>query len=166
MEMTHMTTTDRAAAIRAALKAKHITSRQVSVRADYYSMGSSIRITIKDPNVRASVVRSIAEPHESIDRDQFGEILGGGNRFVSVHYDHATLETMGARYLPQVQAAAAQLSGADDRSLVDVDGTPFRVGRDCYSGLSVWGNGGHIQSCCNAEGAAQTIAVQMLDWVN
>lgn len=153
-------TTDRAAEIRAALKAKHITSRQVSVRADYFSMGSSITITIKDANVRASVVSAIANQHESISRCHLtGEILSGGNRYVSVSYASATLEEMAARYLPQVAAAVAQIT---DNALIPVEGTPFMVGRGNY-GLSVWGESGHLQACYDAATVAQEVGVRMLD---
>lgn len=95
-----------AASIRQALKAKHITARQVSVRADQYSMGSTIHVRIKDSTVRKAVVEEIANAHEIVHRDSSsGEILCGGNRFVDVGYTeeafaplaleiHALLETL------------------------------------------------------------------------
>ena len=52
-----------------------------SVTSDSYSGGSSIHIKWVDfPTEKA--VKAIASQHESIDRDQFGDILSGGNRFI------------------------------------------------------------------------------------
>ncbi|MDE2098352.1 MAG: hypothetical protein KGL39_13950 [Patescibacteria group bacterium] len=83
-----MNTTESARIIRTELKKLGITSRQVSVRTDYYSMGSAIRITVKDPAVSLHQVTEIAQPHEDIDRDSVtGEILSGGNTYVTVEYD-------------------------------------------------------------------------------
>ena len=158
-----MTTTEHAADIRRTLKARGITSRSVSVRADYYSMGSAIRVRIVDPTVSSSLVQSIAEAHERIDRDHFGEILSGGNRFVTVSYDHGTLAAMGATYRPAVDAAIATLP-VGSHSLQPVEGTPFLVGRDNYSGFGVWEAGsGHLQSCYDADAIAQDIAVRMVN---
>lgn len=81
-------TTERAAEIRKELKAKGWNTRQVSVRTHLYSMGSSIYVTIKNPAIPLNEVKAIANAHERIDRDQFGDILSGGNRFVFVKYDN------------------------------------------------------------------------------
>ena len=86
-----MDTADHAKAIRTALKGQKITGRQVSVRTDRYSMGSSIRITIKDAAVSKDAVEAIAAEHEDVRRDEHGEILNGGNRFVFVDYDYDAL---------------------------------------------------------------------------
>ena len=76
-----------AAVIRGQLKALGWTSRQVSVRSSEYSMGSEVRVVIKDPYVPIDLVRGIATKQaESIRRDAHGDILGGGNRFVYVRY--------------------------------------------------------------------------------
>ena len=75
-----------AAVIRGQLKALGWTSRQVSVRSSEYSMGSEVRVVIKDPSVPIDVVRGIAKQAEYIRRDAHGDILGGGNRFVYVRY--------------------------------------------------------------------------------
>ncbi len=73
--------------IRANLKASGITSRQVSVKSENYSMGSSIRVVIRDLSIAYGFVESIAKGSEKIDRDDSGEILSGGNRYVSVDID-------------------------------------------------------------------------------
>lgn len=50
------------------------TSRQVSVRASSYSMGSSIHVKVRDAGIRLMSV-------EHVDRcEATGEILNGGNR--------------------------------------------------------------------------------------
>lgn len=90
-------TTDAAAAIRSELKTLGITSRQVSVRTDSYSLGSSIDIRIKDASVPLSVVREVAERFEEVRRCEVtGEILSGGNRFVDVAYTSEVLDAVGA----------------------------------------------------------------------
>jgi hypothetical protein len=70
--------------VRKELKAKGITSRQVSVRND----GNSLDIRIKDLSICADMVRDIAKQFERIDYCPVTqEILCGGNYFVSVSYD-------------------------------------------------------------------------------
>lgn len=93
-------TVEVAAQIRKELKARGIKARDVSVRSDLYSMGSTIRLRINNPEVSIALVRQIASMGESIHRDaQTGEILGGGNRFVDVEYSSEAQETMAAPYL-------------------------------------------------------------------
>ncbi len=67
-------------------KAYGITSKQVSIKTHNYSMGSSIYINIHDPAIDIKDVENIANPKESVRRDESGEILSGGNRFVFVGY--------------------------------------------------------------------------------
>ena len=160
-------TTDHAADIRQTLKARHgWTGRDVSVRADYYSMGSSLRISIKNPNIPRAIVCAIAKPSERIDRDQFGEILGGGNRFVDIHYASEALHIIGARFSLAVEAAVAQLppKGQDSRSLINIEGTPYLVGRSTnYWGLSIWDSQSHCTECSEISNTAQWIGVAMLN---
>lgn len=79
-----MTRVNPAEEVRKALKAKGISSRQVSVRND----GSSLSIRIKDFSVCAQMVSDIAKQFERIDYCPVTqEILCGGNYFVSVVYD-------------------------------------------------------------------------------
>src|SRR3972149_5470657 len=86
-------TTKAASEIRAALKAAHgWTSKQVSVRNESYSMGSSVHVVIKDAEVALREVSRIATAHENIYRDDSGEILSGGNSYVHVSYAHGVLE--------------------------------------------------------------------------
>lgn len=93
------TVAEHAKQIRKTLKAAGISSKQVSVRSESYSMGSSINITIRDLSVPYAVVKAAASEHERIDRDENGEILSGCNRYVSIDLDHdavkAIAETLG-----------------------------------------------------------------------
>lgn len=81
-----------AARIRKALKAElGLTSRQVSVRSERYSMGSSIDVYIKEPLVSKEKVQEIADRERKVRYcEASGEVLSGGNRFVDVQYslDH------------------------------------------------------------------------------
>ena len=84
MTGTYETCTEAAASVRAALKAKGWNARAVSVRADPYSMGSSLHVTVKDPAIPLAVVRAIAMSAERVRYCEVThEILSGGNRFVA-----------------------------------------------------------------------------------
>jgi hypothetical protein len=156
-----MTTTDRAAAIRATLKAKGISSRKVSVRADYYSMGSSIDVRIKDPDVSLPLVKAIATPHESIDRCAYsGEILSGGNRYVHVSYTREAEEVLASRWLAPVTTALADVK---ENFLIPVAGTPYLVGTGPYGNrFALWGDNGHIGEYGSAAGIASAIGARMV----
>ena len=108
--MAYTKVTEDSKRIRAELKARGITSRQVSVRAESYSMGSSINVTVKDPDVNLNLVKEIAETAERIQRCEYsGEILSGGNRFVHASYSSEALEVLAGRVRPAVEAAIAKL---------------------------------------------------------
>ena len=158
MDNTTLTTTDHAAHIRQTLKAQHgWNSRQVSVRADYYSMGSSIHVTIKDASIPSSLVRAIAERAERIDRDGFGEILSGCNRYVDVGYDGPALKALGSRWLGAIDAAYLELHTTGENSLIPIQGTPYLLGYDGHrgQGFSLWQDGhqgNYYDLACVAEG--------------
>ena len=157
-----LSTTDRSAAIRQALKNLGISSRQVSVKTDYYSMGSSIRIKIKDASVSSALVEKIANEHESIDRDQSGEILSGGNRFVFVDYTPEAEAALSAQYLDRVKAALAQIH---DNYLIPVEGTNYMIGTGRHGNeIAVWeSNKGHICEASTVEFAAFVVGKRVLN---
>ncbi len=165
--MDNMNTTDRAAQLRQALKARYgWTSRDVSIRADYYSMGSAIRIKIKNADVDLAAVKSMAESHENISRCEItGEILNGGNRYVTVGYSSEASDVLRARKLDVVTAAAAELATANDNSLVDIAGTPYMLGRGRHGyGFAIWkhasdGTGGHQSETQDVNDAALYVAI-------
>lgn len=158
-EETIMTTTEHAATIRATLKRDHgWTGRQVSVRSDLYSMGSSIRVVIRDPSVPIETVRRVAMPAEKVDRDQFGEILSGGNRYVEVSYDWEVLETMGRHYVDAVQVAKDALGQPDTNRLIPIGATGYLLGwRE--NGLHLWSETSHVSQHYTVENVAQELAI-------
>lgn len=105
-----------AASIRKSLKALGITSRQVSVR----STAGSIFCTIKDPAVKLATVEEIARSYQHIDRDErTGDILSGGNTFVTVEYADEALAPIADRVLPQLVA----IESSDEPGIIrDVEG--------------------------------------------
>ena len=111
-ERTYKTTTEYAAEIRATLKREHEwTSRQISVRADSFSMGSSIDVVIRDPEIPLATVKAIAEQAERIRRCEYsGEILSGGNRYVSVKYSDEAERVIGKRYEAAAQTVATTVT--------------------------------------------------------
>lgn len=104
-----MTSTEKAKAIRAALKEAGITSKQVSVKHRYCGYSSSYHITIKDANVSELQIKDICKSFESVDYDErTGEILEGGNDYILVERDnHAPVD--GSEYLDAVKNALAKL---------------------------------------------------------
>jgi hypothetical protein len=120
--------TQSAATIRKSLKSIGITARQVSVR----SGACSITCTIKDPAVKLATVEEIANPHESIARDErTGGILAGGNTFITVEYADDALAPIADRVLPQLAA----IESSDDPALIrEVEGLDVWFLDDCYGG--------------------------------
>lgn len=109
--MAYKSTTDHAAEIRAAYKARGWSNRKVSVRAEYFSLGSSIHVEIKHPEVDETEATRIAEEAESIRRCEItGEILSGGNRYVSVSHSPECEKAMAAPYVEAVEEALRTLA--------------------------------------------------------
>ncbi len=108
-----MNTTDAAKAIRKSLKSElGATARQVSVRCDQYSMGSTIHIEVKDPCINLAEVKRIAEPFAEVRYCEIThEILSGGNMFIRCDYSHDAL----AETVAMVTTA---LSGLDRGEIV------------------------------------------------
>ncbi len=155
---TYIGTTERAAIIRAALKAKGWSSRLVSVKADHFSMGSAIRISIKSAAVPFAEVKAIASEHESISRDASGEILSGGNRYLDISYSSEAREAFAAAHLPAVHAAAERLAlPGNFGCLLPVEGSAFLLGANRHGinyGFSLWKDGGHEAEVSNEKEAA------------
>lgn len=152
-----MNATEHAAQIRSTLKQTHgWTSRQISVRSEYFSMGSSIDVIVKDPAIPLPVVKAVAEGAESIRRCEIsGEILGGGNRYVSVRYSHEAQAAIGARYLDAVQRAVDAVAPGSSR-LEPIGETGFLVGRPNAWLLTLWGP--DSAGCLGQHNGAQSIA--------
>jgi hypothetical protein len=162
MARTLTPTAERAKAIRKALKERGWGAKQVSVRTHNYSMGSSIRILVHDPDVSRAAVQALADEHESVRRDGFGEILSGGNRFVFVEFSHKHRDAAAARILPRVEKALAELDTVSERTHVEIEGTSLTLARDpTYpDAIALWGKSRFIQ---NLYGNATSIAATV--WV-
>lgn len=159
---TYTSTTDHAADIRQTLKARYgWTSRDVSVRAESYSMGSSIHVRIKNPAVAIEPVRAIAMQSEDISRDErTGEILSGGNRFVYVSYTADALTALAAPHVDAVRRAKQDLEHSSDHTLIPIDGTEFLLGKGHSGyGLAIWDRNTHRAEVMDEHGAAQYVAI-------
>lgn len=131
-----MTSTEKATAIRTALKKAGFTSKQVSVKHRYCGYSSSYHITIKNGNVSELQIKDICKRFESVDYDdRTGEILEGGNDYIFVDRDYRT-PVDGSEYLDAVKTALAKLEkeGQGEK----VDGTRWTIFRECgeYFGIS------------------------------
>ena len=160
---TMRTTTQQAALIRHTLKQEYgWTSHQVSIKTDYFSMGSAIRIEIKDSAVPLPTVKAVAEQAERIRRDSFGEILSGGNTYVTVSYSSEVLDIFGRRYADAVQRAVNQLEPGSS-GLEPVEGTGFLVGKPDAYRLTLWDreSAGMIQEANTVDTLAKTIGTLM-----
>lgn len=125
---TYTTAAEDAAKIRAELKrVRGWTSSQISVKSDSYSMGSSIDVTIKAAGIKLAVVKEIAKEFERVRRCEYsGEILSGGNRYVSVKFDWEFLDSLAKRYEPMLGELPVTQSSL---STIYVGEEMFLVGR-------------------------------------
>lgn len=149
--------------IRSELKTRYgWTSRQVSVKSDSYSLGSSIDITIKAPGIPVKVVEEVAKEQERIHRCEYsGEILGGGNRYVSVSLDWELVKQEGLKLVAWVEETPIHPS---QLRIVEVCGERYYIGRTHeaygYSVRSV--NSGFIPTGQSAGAVADFFATQMI----
>lgn len=164
MTSTWTSAAEDAAKIRAALKAQGITSRQVSVKSESFSMGSSIDITIKVPGISKSRVEEIANNYERISRDDAtGEILSGGNRYVTVNFDWKLLNETAQEFLPWLNALEA--TGMSNPMLpvpqewAGVQG--YHVGRQSAYRYTLT-NGKQMIPVSGAESVAERLAIAKL----
>ena len=135
----------------AKLKEAGFNSRQVSVRNRPGGYESSFVLTIRDAAVNPETIEAIAAKFERIDRDQFGDILAGGNTYVNVSVDESIEKIWAAAYTEQVQKAIDQLQnesqgvnileqyyvflyrpGMYSLSCFDNEGGSTRIGYNCY----------------------------------
>lgn len=112
-----LSTVEAAKEIRESLKAAGIKRSQVSVRSHLYSLGSTIRVKVKDPNLDLLVVQKVAAGYRRVHRDErTGDILSGGNRFVDVVYDRDALVERSKRFLPWIVRAKNRLHDLEAES--------------------------------------------------
>jgi hypothetical protein len=149
-----LTTTERSAAIRADLKKiLGATAREVSVRCDKYSMGSSIYVTVKTGAIALAAVEAIANQYESVARcEMTGEILNGGNIYMHVEYSDAALA-------PVIAAVVAAMATGDSFRGLSwyLDGHQWRISGptgSLNSGFKVY---------YDQHAAARGVALMLLD---
>lgn len=138
--MSYTTSADDARTIRAEYKANGWNRNHVSVRASNYSMGSSISIEIKSPTVDIEKAAGIAKRiAEKISRCEItGEILSGGNRFVSVRLSDDLCDVLAERYEDAVTAAIATVEKGIG-FLATIEGTDAIVGWDQHGyDIKLW----------------------------
>lgn len=137
--------TEAAAKIRAALKAHDSSwnSRKISVKADNYSMGSSVDVTIKDPAIPLEVVKQVAQQHEHVRRCEVThEILSGGNTYVSVRYSDEATKIISAPWVEPLRAAIAELDTLPEHLHANIPGTSrVTLSREMNGSLRIWGDG-------------------------
>lgn len=158
-----MTTKEHAAAIRAHYKRHGWSSRDISVRAEGFSLGSAINVTVKNPKVNFAVAEKLAKGAESVRRCEIThEILGGGNRYVSVSYSHEAADAIQAQYADVLQQAENALrADASDNSLHPIGTTGFLLGRGSNGfGVALWGDG-YIQAANEAKYLATALHVRL-----
>lgn len=91
--------------LRAALKSAGYNSRKVTVRDRGGSLETSLLVTIRSADVSLTAVTEIAAPFANIHRDGYGEILGGGNTFVTVEYADALVEPIKTAFAAEILPA-------------------------------------------------------------
>jgi len=162
--MSHETTTDASATIRKTLKDSYgWSSRKVSVRAESFSIVSAIRVEIKDPSVNFQVVEAVANGKERVRRDEYsGEILSGGNRYVSVSYSRDAEKALAAPYVAPLQAAMDKLEPGSN-TLEPIAGTHVLVGITGVGGYQLWPDQAGMNFGAHAEGGAFYVARYMAD---
>jgi hypothetical protein len=155
----YVSVTEAARRIRAGLKKLGFTSRDVSVKSESFSLGSALRVKIKNPAIQISKVKEIANSFERIYRDESGEILGGCNRYLDVEYSDFVLEFMA---LPLLAALP------EDGSVVGFG--PYRVMKNqnerhdhYYRAVNPSDDNDRDTVCWGRETIARSLVIRMLD---
>ncbi len=123
-------TTEAAKEIRQTLKKLGYTSRQVSVRAQYFSMGSEITVKIKDITCNFAAIHEIAHAHARIHRCAYsGDILGGGNRYIDVSWDYELFSKAAAPFKQFIESMpeGAHITPFEDVTIIRCDHYTWQV---------------------------------------
>lgn len=111
-----MSAAEAVVAIRAALKARGWTQRQVSVRRVPCTYDSKITATIRDASIPLSAVKQIVDAYERVGRDEAsGEILAGGNTYVAAEYADGVLDALQTEILAALERGERRVRGFDVR---------------------------------------------------
>lgn len=117
------------------LVALHYTRRQVSVRRKPCGYSQSIDMTIRDAGVNFAKVDELARRCEAISRDGGGEILEGGNTYVSIRLAGDVEAAWAATYLPELTALIGGLTADWGERTADGNYVLFLHGRN---GVKIW----------------------------
>ena len=92
--------------IKAYLKSEGIDTKLISVSVTYPGYEESIHATIKSLDINLKQVeRLLNEKYRSVDYDQAnGEILAGGNTYVSVNYDYQILKDESKKHIETAES--------------------------------------------------------------
>ncbi len=121
---------DKADRARAMLKKAGYNARQVSVRWRHYS---SIIFTVRCAKVDIDTVKEIAGHVENIHRDQWGEILSGGNTFTGVQITDDVKRAVAEPFLFPAFTAIMEAKGLGKDKWAQVAGSPVIVTFDGHS---------------------------------
>lgn len=124
-----LTASEKATAIRTALKKAGFSSNRVSVKTRRGGYSTEYHITIKDNSISEMQVKDICAPFESVTYDEgTGEILGGCNDYILVARDYRA-PVDGSEYLGAVSRALTILE--EDGQGVRIEGTRWALFRGC-----------------------------------
>lgn len=97
--------------LRSLLRTAGIGSRQVTVKSGGGSLDEALHVTVRDLSVSMPLVRSCARQVEHVRRDATGDLLGGGNTFVTVRWDAAIENLARATFLVEARASHVDSDG-------------------------------------------------------
>lgn len=104
-----MTNKERSKAIREEIKKLGYNTKQVSVRSRYCGYSDATDITVKDLNCDIKAIEKACTKFESIDYDQYsGEILSGGNTYISVKWDYEALKKVEEEKMQEAENLIAE----------------------------------------------------------
>lgn len=143
--MRYITAKESAKRIREEIKERFgLNSRQVSVQSD----AISISVKVKDPDAPIKEIRKIAKKYESIDYDHAtGEILSGGNLYVSTVASREVHQAWRERYHEAVEKALDELAKTEPGYHVKIaEGGGFRISVDRQRPyiVQIWNESGHV----------------------
>jgi hypothetical protein len=131
--------------VREALQAAGFGRKDISVRNDSYSMGSTVYVRIRRADIALDAVEAIASAHERVSRDEgTGEILSGGNTFVTVEYGHGALD-----------AATVTIREMLDAGVYEFGALSLTIDHDDPDRLDVWAERIHVCRISREYGAEQ-----------
>ncbi len=149
--------------LRTAYKRRGWTRTAISVRNSYYSMGSSMRVEIKRPDLVNDYAEAerLANAGERISRcEMTGEILNGGNRYVDFDFSAAALEMIAAPFLAASEAAMVKAEAGQEFDIHDIEGTGFSLNIDGYD-VKIWGESACAFCMNKHDGVAKSVAQQV-----